>query len=51
MLESCFKNMNGDAENIYFKGLIGIVARLMCKEMYLEMYRKCDGCVNEEPGQ
>ena len=43
--------MNGDAENIYFKGLIGIVARLMCKEMYLEMYKKCDGCVNEEPGQ
>ena len=43
--------MNGDAENIYFKGFIGIIARLMCKEMYLEMYRKCDGCVNEEPGQ
>ena len=23
----------------------------MCKEMYAEVYKRCDGCVNEEPGQ
>ena len=40
--------MNCDAEHIYLKALIGIVARLMCKEMYLEVYKRCDGCVNEE---
>ena len=26
--------MNCHAENIYLKALIGIIARLMCKEMY-----------------
>ena len=43
--------MNCDAENIYLNALIGLVVRLMCKEMYLEVYKRCDGCVNEEPGQ
>ena len=23
----------------------------MCKEMYVKVYKKCEGCVNEEPGQ
>ena len=23
----------------------------MCKEMYVEVYKRCVGCVNEEPGQ
>ena len=23
----------------------------MCKEMYLEVYKRCDGCGNEQPGQ
>ena len=22
----------------------------MCKEMYVEVYKRCGGCVNEEPG-
>ena len=43
--------MNYDAENIYLKALIGIITKLMCKEMYLEVYERCGGCVNEEPGQ
>ena len=43
--------MNCDAENIYLKALIGILVKLMCKEMYAEVYKRCDGCVNEEPGQ
>ena len=43
--------MNCDAENVYLNALIGLVVRLMCNEMYLEVYKRCDGCVNEEPGQ
>ena len=43
--------MNCDAENIYLKALIGILVKLMCKEMYAEVYKRCDGCVNEEPVQ
>ena len=43
--------MNCDAENIYLKTLIGIVVKLMCKEMYAVVYKRCDGCVNEKPGQ
>ena len=23
----------------------------MFKEMYVEVYKRCEGCVNEEPGQ
>ena len=33
--------MNYDAENIYLKALIRIIAKLMCKEMYLEVYKRC----------
>ena len=43
--------MNCDAENIYLKALIGIVVNFMYKEMYVKSYKRCDGCVNEEPGQ
>ena len=43
--------MNCNAENIYLKALIGIVVKLMCKKMYGEVYKKRDGCVNEEHGQ
>ena len=31
--------------------MIGIVVKLMCKEMYAEVYKSCDRCENEEPGQ
>ena len=42
---------NCDAENTYLEALIAIVVKTMCKEMYAEVYKRCDGCVNEEPGQ
>ena len=32
--------MNCDAENFYLKALIGIVVKLMCKEMYVEVYKR-----------
>ena len=43
--------INNDAENIYLKALIGIIAKLMRKEMYLEVYKRCGECVNAEPVQ
>ena len=43
--------MNNDAKNIYLKALIEIIVKLMCKEMYVEVYKRCGGCVNGEPGQ
>ena len=43
--------MNFDAENIYLKGLIGIMVKLLCKEMYVEVYKRCEGCTNDEAGQ
>lgn len=42
--------MNYDPDNIYLKDLIGIIVKLLCKEMYVEVYKRCAGCVNEEPG-
>ena len=41
--------MNYDAENIYLKALIGIIAKLMSKEMYVEVYKRCGEYVNKEP--
>ena len=35
--------MNCDAENIHLKALIKIAVKLMCKEMYAEVYKRCDG--------
>ena len=32
--------MNCDAENFYLKALIGIVVKLMCKGMYVEVYKR-----------
>ena len=43
--------MNNDAKNIYLKALIEIIVKLMCKEMYVEVYKRCGGCVNGERGQ
>ena len=43
--------MNWDAENIFLKALIGIVVKRMWKEISVEVYKICHGCVNEEPGQ
>lgn len=43
--------MNFDAENIYLKGLIGIMVKLLCKEMYVEVYKRCEECTNDEAGQ
>ena len=45
------EEMNYDAENIYLKDLIRIIVKLMCKEIYVEVYKRCGGFVNEEPGQ
>ena len=39
------------AENIYLKALIGITVKHMFKEIYVEVYKRCGGCVNEEPIQ
>ena len=43
--------MNYDAENIYLKALIGMIAKRMCKEVFVEEYKRCGGCVNEKIGQ
>ena len=43
--------MNYDAENIYLKALIGLMVIHMSKEMYVKVYKRCEGCENEEPGQ
>ena len=43
--------INDDAENIYLKALIGIIAKLMCKGIFLEVYKRCGECVNAEPVQ
>ena len=42
---------NCNAENIYLNALIEIAVTPMCKEMSVEVYKRCDGCVMEEPGQ
>ena len=42
--------MNHDAENIYLKALIGIIVKLIYKEIYVERHERCGGCANEEPG-
>ena len=42
--------MNYDAENIYLKALIGIIVKLIYKEIYVEGHERCGGCANEEPG-
>ena len=43
--------INCVAENIYMKALIGTVVKLWCKEMYAKVYKRCDGCENQESGQ
>ena len=43
--------MNYDADNIYLKDLIGTIIKLMNKEMYVEVYKRCGGCMNEEHRQ
>ena len=43
--------INYNAKNIHLKALIGITAKLMCKGMYVGVYKRCKGCVNQEPGQ
>ena len=37
------------AKNMYLKALIGITVKHMFKEMYVEVCKRCGGCVNEEP--
>ena len=43
--------MNYDAENISLKALIGLMVIHMSKEMYVIVYKRCEGCENEEPKQ
>ena len=43
--------MNYNAGNIYLKALIGIMVTLMCKDMHVKVYKRCEGRVDEEPGQ
>ena len=43
--------INYNAKNIHLKVLTGIITKLMCKGTYVKVYKRCEGCGNEEPGQ
>lgn len=43
--------MSCDAKNIYLKALIEIITKPMCKQIHVQVHKRCGGCVNEVPGQ
>ena len=43
--------MNIDVGIVYLNSLISIVVKLMTKEMYMEVLKRCNGCQNDDPNQ